>query len=72
MNPIKERTIATMLAMSIHVLLDEFGFGAVRIRRFKDRFDCKVDCLVDDMVSWGDIIEDIENRTKIKIAIPQD
>ncbi|MDD4844967.1 MAG: hypothetical protein PHU31_11695 [Anaerotignum sp.] len=68
--PIKEKTIATMLAMSIHVLYDEFDFRTVRLNRFKDRFDSKVDCLIDDMVSWSDIVQDIQEKTKIMIAIP--
>ncbi len=68
--PIKENTIATMLAMSIHVLYDEFDFRTVRLNRFKDRFDSKVDCLIDDMVSWSDIVKDIQEKTKIMIAIP--
>ncbi len=68
--PIKEQTIATMLAMSIHVLYDEFDFRTVRLNRFKDRFNLKVDCLLGDMVCWGDIVKDIQDKTKITIAIP--
>ncbi len=70
--PIKEHTIATILAMAIHVLYDEFDFRTARLTRFKDRFNLKVDCLLDDLVSWGDIVEEIEKKTKIAITIPHD
>jgi hypothetical protein len=70
LDPIKEHTIATMLAMSIHVLYDEFGFRTVRLNRFKDRFHLKADCLIDDMVTWDDIVRDIQDKTQIMIAIP--
>lgn len=70
LTPIKEHTIATMLAMSIHVLYDEFDFRTVWLNRFRDRSNSKVDCLLDDMVTWGDIVKDIQEKTKMVIAIP--
>ncbi|WP_331654029.1 hypothetical protein [Anaerotignum propionicum] len=70
--PIKEHTIKTILAMSIHVLYDEFDFRTARLSRFRERFNLKVACLLDDLVSWDDIVKDIEKKTKIVIALPND
>lgn len=65
--PIKEMTIRTVLAMSLAVLRDEFGFGKARLQKFMDRFTEKSDCLSGGWVSWADICQTIQAETGIEI-----
>ena len=47
--------ILNFLALSIETLHDEFGFGDIRINRYKDRLQSKLDCINNDYVKWEDI-----------------
>jgi len=69
LNPIKEMTVDTVLAMTTHVLADEFGMGKKRLERFRGRFMQKTECLLDDMVSWNDIVQTVKEETGVEISI---
>lgn len=66
---IKNMTFDTMLAMSMMVLRDEFDFGKIRLKRFKDRFTEKTASLVDDYCTWLDIIDTLKEETGIDLEI---
>lgn len=66
---IKNMTFDTMLAMSMMVLRDEFDFGKIRLRRFKDRFTEKTASLVDDYCTWLDIVDTLKEETGIDLEI---
>lgn len=68
LNPIKDMTIRTMLAMSVATLRDEYGFGRERLQRFIDRFTRKTDCLAANFITWRDICENIEEETGISLS----
>ena len=59
-DPIKARTLDTVLIMAVSVLRDEFDFGKIRCSRFIDRFNKKAACLMDDMATWDDYIQAIK------------
>lgn len=66
---IKEQILDTVLAMSIMVLRDEFGFGKKRLDQFKVRFNLKTECMNDGLVTWADILEAIRDETGIELTI---
>lgn len=66
---IKEMTLDTVTILCVATLRDEFGFGARRCQRFIDRMNLKAECLMDDLVSWQDFIENIEEEMGIKLRI---
>lgn len=66
---IKEQILDTVLAMSIMVLKDEFGFGKKRLDQFKARFNLKTECMNDGLVTWADILEAIRDETGIELTI---
>ena len=66
---VKGRTIDTICLLSAVTLRDEFGFGKDRLRRFVERFNEKADCLGDDYVTWGDMIEQMKEETGIDFDI---
>lgn len=66
---IKMMTLDTFTVLSVATLRDEFEFGKKRIKRFIDRMNLKAECLMDDMVTWKDFIEDIEQDLGIKLKI---
>lgn len=66
---IKEMTLDTVTILCVATLRDEFGFGARRCQRFIDRMNLKAECLMDDLVSWKDFIENIEEEMGIKLRI---
>ena len=59
---IKEMTIDTFTVLSVATLRDEFDFGKKRCERFIDRMNLKAECLLDDMVTWQDFIDNIEEE----------
>lgn len=67
LEPIKDLTIRTMLAMSVATIRDEFKFGRDRLQRFVNRFMEKTECLADGWVSWQDICQNIQEETGIQI-----
>ena len=66
---IKEQILDTVLAMSVMVLRDEFGFGKKRLDQFKARFNLKTECMNDGLVTWADILEAIRDETGIELTI---
>lgn len=68
-DPIKARTLDTVLIMAVSVLRDEFDFGKIRCSRFIDRFNKKAACLMDDMATWDDYIQVIKEEIGIELVI---
>ena len=66
---IKEMTLDTFTILGVATLRDEFEFGKKRCQRFINRMNLKAECLLDDMVSWQDFIENIEEEMGIKLRI---
>ena len=62
---IRERELVIkFLGLCIETLSDEFGFGNVRIKRFTDRVNDKIDCINADYVSFDDILENLNIKIK--------
>ncbi len=66
---IKEQLLDTVTVLSVATLYDEYGFGAKRCMRFIERFNLKAECLVDDMASWEDYIQAIQEELGIEMVI---
>lgn len=66
---IKEMTVDTFTVLSVATLRDEFDFGKKRCKRFIDRMNLKAECLLADMVTWQDLIDNIEEEMGIKLQI---
>lgn len=66
---IKEMTLDTMLALSVATLHDEFDFGAKRCQRFMKRMNLKAECIVDDLATWDDFVEQIREELGLEITI---
>ena len=56
-----------MRILAVTALRDEFGFGYVRLNRFIERFDLKVECITEDYVEWNDLINTVYEETRGKI-----
>ena len=68
-EPIKELTIKTMLAASIIVLWEQFGFGKTRAERFLNAFHTYVRALGEKSVTWFDITDTVRDMTGIEIDL---
>ena len=66
---IKEMTVDTFTVLSVATLRDEFDFGKKRCKRFIDRMNLKAECLLADMVTWQDLIDNIEEEMGIRLRI---
>lgn len=55
---IKNNVIDTITCLAVHTLHDEFGFGKERAARYVNRFNEKVECLMDQLVFWEDMMEE--------------
>jgi len=66
---IKAYLIKNMLVMSLMVLRDEYGFGASRLQRFKDRFMLKTDVLLDDYATWEDYEQILKDECGIEVEL---
>ena len=66
---IKNNTCDTFVILMASVLHDEFGFGEKRVQRALDRFMLKSECVVDDYVTWQDMIENIKEELNIQLNI---
>ena len=66
---IKEMTVDTFTVLSVATLRDEFDFGKKRCKRFIDLMNLKAECLLADMVTWQDFIDNIEEEMGIKLQI---
>ena len=49
--------------------LDEFDFGAKRCQRFIERMNLKAECIVDDLATWDDYRQAIQERLGFEIKI---
>ena len=68
---IKNQTLDTVNILTAMTLHDEFGFGAARIERFRKRFDFKTECLMEDYVTWPEMIDALKKETGLEYAIPK-
>ena len=66
---IKENTIDTITILSAITLLDQFGFGAERIKRYIERFNSKAECLMDDYTTWDEQIEILKEECGLEFKI---
>lgn len=55
--------IESFLALVCETLYDEFGWGDVRLNRFKDRLQNKLDCINTDLVDFEDIRANMNIQT---------
>ena len=60
--------IESFLALVCETLHDEFGWGDVRLNRFRDRLMNKLDCINTDLVDF----EDIRANMNIQTIVVQD
>lgn len=56
--------IKVFLSIACETLSDEFGFGKVRLERFRDRLEKKLDCINTDYVSVADIVGNFNVESK--------
>ena len=66
---LKEICYQTMMVAWVSVLHDEFGFGKVKLERFRERFNLKTACMGDDMVSWSDFRKILKDECGIEMEI---
>lgn len=66
---IKEMTVDTITILSAATLRDEFEFGKKRISRFIERMNTKAECLMEDIVTWQDFIDDIREDIGLEMKI---
>lgn len=59
----------TIMAFSMGILHDEFGFGHDRLQKFMDRFEDGADLLNSGVITWNDIIKNTEESTGINLKI---
>ena len=55
--------IESFLALVCETLYDEFGWGDIRLNRFKDRLQNKLDCINTDLVDFEDIRANMNVQT---------
>lgn len=55
--------IESFLALVCETLYDEFGWGDIRLNRFKDRLQNKLDCINTDLVDFEDIRANMNAQT---------
>ena len=55
--------IESFLALVCETLYDEFGWGDVRLNRFKERLMNKLDCINTDLVDFEDIRANMNIQT---------
>lgn len=61
--------LQTVLLMSMTVLVDEFEFNRDMLLRFRDRFNFKTSCLVDDYVNWEDLQKTLRDELKVECPL---
>ena len=59
----------TIMAMSIGILHDEFGYGHDRLQRFIDKFQEGAELLAEGVITWEQIIENTEEVVGIPLSI---
>ena len=60
--------IESFLALVCETLSDEFGWGDIRLNRFRDRLMNKLDCINTDLVDF----EDIRANMNVQTIVVQD
>lgn len=68
-DKIKDMTLDTVTALGIAALHDCFGFGKKRCERWKDTFKEGAKLLQEDMATWQDYINSIEEEIGISLKI---
>ena len=66
---IKELTIRTVLAASVIILWEQFGFDRVRAKRFMDAFYTYTRALGEGSVTWFTITDTLKDMTGIEIDL---
>lgn len=68
---IKGNVTQTILAMSMLVLHDEFGFGRKRLEQFSERFAKKTKCMADpeNLFCWQDVKDILMDECGVDTAI---
>ena len=67
---IKNFTIQTIFAMSMLILWETFGWGKVRLTRFKQAFDEYSDLLINDDIDWLDVMDALKVGAKVEVVLP--
>lgn len=67
-DDIKTHTYQTMLIMSAMTLRDEFEFGQKRLQRFTNRFNKKIECMLDEYITWEDLITTLKEECDIQFS----
>lgn len=60
---IQKKLDATMRAMAILTLYDEFDFDQEEVQRFVNRWNLKAECLLENYAEWDDYIRLVEEIT---------
>ena len=71
-NEVKQNCLDTVLIMALINLRDEFEFGKVRLKRFKERFSLKTECLQDGDINWEDLRGALLEETGIETELRDD
>lgn len=66
---VKHNCIDTCLILAASTLHDEFDFGKTRILRFRDRFNNKAECIMDDYSTWEDEIQVLAEEVDVVLGI---
>ena len=67
---IKNFTIQTIFAMSMLILWETFGWGKVRLARFKQAFDEYSDLLINDDIDWLDVMDALKVGANVEVVLP--
>lgn len=62
---IKEAYKRALMALTVTVLHDEFGFGSTRLDRYRDRFNTIASCIADKYVTFDDLAQMIKDETGV-------
>lgn len=65
----KATIMKTMLAASMIVLWERFGFGKIRQKRFSDGFNTYASALAEGSITWYDITDLLKEKTDIDIDL---
>ena len=68
-NKIKEMTLDTYSILSVACLCDLWGFGKKRCQLFMDKMSEGAQYLVDDLATWDDYRQAIQERLGFEIKI---
>ena len=68
-NKIKEMTLDTFTILSIACLHDLWGFGQKRCQQYMDKMAEGAQYLVEDLATWDDYIEEIQEQLGFEIKI---